>query len=48
MITDNTETMITLELLAVAIIIVTSSVVAMDIREALKLLSKPRNQLRYA
>ncbi len=39
--------MSTLELVAWAIIAITASVVAMDIREALKLIKRPRNQVRY-
>ncbi|MFY3739758.1 MAG: hypothetical protein HMLIMOIP_000177 [Candidatus Nitrosomirales archaeon] len=39
--------MATLELLAFAIIAITASVVAMDINEALRLITKPRNQVRY-
>jgi len=39
--------MLSLELLAFAIIAITASVVAMDIKEALRLNAKPRNQIRY-
>ena len=39
--------MSTLELLAIAAIIITSSVVAMDIKEALRHIAKVRNNRRY-
>ena len=39
--------MSTLGLLAIAAIIITSSVVAMDIKEALRLIAKLSNNLRY-
>lgn len=39
--------MATLELLAFAIIAIIASVVAMDIKEALRFMTKPRNQVRY-
>ncbi len=39
--------MSTFELISWAIIAVTASVVAMDIRVALKLIRRPRNQIRY-
>gem|GEM_PF-2682296 len=39
--------MSTFELIAWAIIAATASVVAVDIRIALRLMSKPKNQVRY-
>jgi hypothetical protein len=39
--------MSTFELIAWAIIAITSSVVVMDVRAALKLIRRPRNQIRY-
>ncbi len=39
--------MTTLELVAFAIFAVTASVVAVDIKEAMKLTTKPRNRMRY-
>lgn len=39
--------MLSLEVLAFAIIAITASVVVMDIKEALRLITKPRKQVRY-